>query len=115
MSVYRKDYIVFGWKLPYDISNGEGKIDFYSDKFLPMIEGHRGEDFSIIRDGMCGEYNVFGLVIESDDDRWDFIELDSERLIDIKLNTERVKSRYRELFGMDAVSEPSLFIFSHFS
>ena len=113
MSVYRKDYIVFGWKLPYDISNGEGKIDFYSDKFLPMIEGHRGEDFSIIRDGMCGEYTVFGLVMESGGDSydgWGFIELDSSIL-----DHERVKSKYREVFGMDEVSEPSLFIFSHFS
>ena len=116
MGVHRTDYIVYGYKLPYKLKNEKGKIDLWDEKFLPMIEGHKGEEFTIISDGMCGEYNVFGLLLKIGGDGyegWDFVHLDFKNL-----DAEKVKSKYREVFELkedDTVAEPYLFIFSHFS
>ena len=115
MSVYRTDYIVYGYKLPYELKNEKGKIDLCSDKFLPMIEGHQDEQFSFISDGMCSDYNVFGIVIKSvsEYEGWDFVNLDFKNL-----DAEKVKSKYREVFDLKEdvpIADPYLFIFSHFS
>ena len=116
MGVDRTDYIVYGYKLPYELKNENGKIDLWDDKFLPMIEGHQGEEFTLVSDGMCGQYNVFGIRIESGGDKyegWDFVHLDFKNL-----DAEKVKSKYREVFELkedEPIAEPYLFIFSHFS
>ena len=117
MGVDRTDYIVYGWKLPYKLKTSSGQtIDLWSDKFRPMIEGHMDEKFSIISDGMCGDYNVFGIVLNSGGDKWEGWDF-----VDLKINVDdssELKSKYKEIFEMnddEIVSEPHLFIFSHFS
>ncbi len=114
MGIDRSDYIVYGWKLPYELYSKGVKIDLWDDKFLPMIEGHKSEEFIIVRDGMSGKYNVFGLKVKSCGDLyegWNFEHLDVKNL-----DAEKVKSRYKELFEIEGeVAEPYLFIFSHFS
>ena len=107
--IYRRDYIVYGYKFPYDSG-----IDWYSDEFSPMVEGSVGEEFSLIVDFMSGGYVVFGLVLLSGGDSydgWDFVDLNFG-----SLDSEKVKSRYKQLFGLGVdVDDPSLFIFSNFS
>lgn len=112
MSVSRTDFIVYGWKLPYKIKNKNGDIDLWADKFLPFIEGHKGIEYTLIRDDMSGEYNVFGkLIAHVTDDGWDFKNLDFTGV-----DTEEIKIKYKELFEIDTEpSEPYLFIFSNFS
>ena len=114
MGVYRSDYIVYGWKLPYEILDNEGnKIDLYDEKFESTMCGFEGEDFTLITDGMCGRYNVFGLNVQHCNDEyegWDFVNLDIA-----SCDAEKVKSKYVELFGIYPTTEPTLFIFSHFS
>lgn len=113
MSVDRTDFIVYGWKLPYKLKNENGEIDLWADKFLPFIEGHKGVEYTLISDGMSGEYNVFGKLIAhatDDGNGWGFKNLDFTAT-----NSEEVKSKYKELFEIDtSPSEPYLFIFSHF-
>lgn len=114
MSIDRTDYIVYGWKLPYDMKDSKGnKISFWDEKFLPMIEGHKGEEYSIIIDNMCGNYIVIGKVLAStkESDGWNFIPLkywdSSER--------EELKDKYRKMFDIEGgVADPYLFIFTHF-
>jgi len=111
MGVYRRDYIIYGWNLPYDLKG----VDWYDDKFLPLIEGHEGEDFALILDGMAGVYAVFGLLIQEadEDEGWDFQNLNIPYL-----NSEEVKKKYIEVFGLESnteLAEPNLFIFTHFS
>ena len=116
MGVDRTDYIVYGYKLPYEMSNKKGPIDFWDENFEPTREGHEGEEFTLIIDGMCGRYSAFGLLIESGGDKyegWDFVNLDFKNF-----DAEKVKAKYREVFELDEdepVAEPYLFIFSHFS
>jgi hypothetical protein len=114
MGVDRTDYIVYGWKLPYKLKTSIGdNIDLWSDKFRPMIEGKPGEKFSIISDGMCGDYNVFGIILERGGDKWegwDFVELNIHNF-----NVDDLKSKYVELFESEPDTNPTLFIFSHFS
>lgn len=114
MGIDRSDYIVYGWKLPYEILDNEGnKIDLYHEKFESIMCGFEGEDFTLITDGMCGNYNVFGLSVQHCNDEyegWDFVNLDIA-----SFDAEKVKSKYNELFGIYPTTEPTLFIFSHFS
>lgn len=108
MGITRQDFIVYGWKLAYD-----SKLDIFSDKFLPYIEGHPGIKYTLVSDGMCGEYNVFGRLISmSNDEGWDFVELEVKSVDDF---SEATKNEYRLLFDMDPPSEPKLLIFSHLS
>lgn len=116
MGVDRTDYIVYGWKLPYKLKTSNGrKIDLWSE-YQSMLEGHKDEKFSIISDGMCGDYNVFGVVLNSGGDEWEGWDF-----VDLKFNVDdslELKSKYKEIFEMgedEIVSEPHLFIFSHFS
>lgn len=113
MGVSREDYIVYGWKLPYDFKDSEGnKIDFLDDKYLPYIEWHEGVEYTIISDGMCGDYNVFGLLVKNctdNGDGWDFEELNIE-----DFDSNKVISKYKELLNNDPEEYPKLFIFSHY-
>jgi len=114
MSVNRTDYIVFGWKLPYELKNSKGeRINFYDDdKYLPMIEGHPNEPYSLIIDGMSGDYIVFGKIIaEADDDEgWGF-----NYLTNLIQDPYELISKYHEVFDVKGIiAHPHLFIFSHF-
>ena len=114
MSTNRTDFIVFGYIMPYEIKNKNGKIDLDDEKFLPLIEGHKDEEFSIITDGMCREYTVFGKVIErneEDSEGWAFLDLSFQNFFE----PEKVKEKYRQLFELEPLEEPKLFIFSHLS
>lgn len=114
MSTHRKDHVIYGWKLPFDIKDGNGEsIDLWDDKFLPMIEGHEGEKFTLIIDSMCGKYTVFGLSVASggdDENGWDFVSLDYKNLF-----FKKVTERFSEIFGFEPETKPELFIFSNYS
>lgn len=109
MGVDRQDYIMYGWKLPYDLKNADGEdIDVYD-----LYEEVEDEGFSLISDGMCGSYNVFGIVINDGGDQyegWDFVELDIK-----PIDAGRAKAKLKEIIGENSFGEPKLFIFSHFS
>jgi len=119
MGVYRKDYIVFGWELPYEMKyevNNED-IDFDSDDFVPYIEGHEGAKYVLISDYMSGGYRVFGILVAKDDgdgynsEGWRFVELK-----DTSPDRKALIAEYVRLFApVNPPSEPKLFIFSHFS
>jgi len=48
MGLSRTDYIVYGWKLPLNMTDKDGnEINFWDDKFLPYIEGHKGEEYDL--------------------------------------------------------------------
>jgi len=103
MGLYRTDYIVCGWKLPKEI---EG-FDYWDDKNLPYVEGHKGVEYTIVLDD---DYLVFGKLIAISSE-WNFNVLNFDNL-----NTEEIKEKYREIFNVDGgVSEPYVFIFSHYS
>ena len=112
MSAYRTDYIVYGWKLPYDIKNSSGEnIDLWDDKFLPLIEGHEGEKLTLIRDSV---YFVFGLAFKScsSDEGWGCEILDS--CFD-DADARGLMAQFKDLFKCEPEGNPSLLIFSHWS
>jgi hypothetical protein len=112
MGLYRTDYIVYGWKLPILMTDKDGnKIDFWDDKFLPYIEGHKGVDFTIVRD-FDKKHLVFGKLIGINSDGWDYQNIDVT-----KLNAKEVQDKYKEVFELedDVLAEPYLFIFSHWN
>ena len=122
MGVDRTDYVMIGYKLPYKFKNvvtGE-QIDWHDDTFLPMIEGRKGCEFSVILDQMCGDYAVFGKVIirAYDDMGFEFKEIKYD-----ESDFDKVKEKFVELFGgytiMDMLDkdfqyDPKLFVFSNF-
>ena len=109
MGLSRTDYIVYGWKLPLNMTDKDGnEINFWDDKFLPYIEGHKGEEYTIVRDD---NFMAFGKLVAIDSDGWDFKHLDTNNL-----NKEEVKNKYNEVFEVEgSVSDPYLFIFSHWN
>ncbi len=113
MGIYRQDYILFGWKLSNKITNDKNEvIDFFEDKYLPYIEGHKGIDYYIINDQMCGKYTAFGkrIMCSNVNEGWNF-----ETIVSEGLNSEEVINKYIELFGTNPTTKPVLFIFSNFS
>lgn len=116
MGVDRTDYIIYGYKMPYDYPTSKGVNIWDDKKFLPYIEGWKGEDYSLIQDGMGGEYCVFGLRIAhaSEPDGFTFIELPAEGWPN-KIN--EVKAKLNEVFGFNdaELGEPKVLIFSHYS
>lgn len=117
MSVDRTDYIIIGYKMPYDVKFKSGQklnnLIWEDDKYLPLIEGWVSEDFRLISDGMSCNYIAFGLEIASSDKYLGF------EFIEFEINTgdfDHVRSRAIELFSdfdFD-FSQPKALIFSHY-
>lgn len=109
MGVDRTDYIIYGWKFPFlpNAANGDS-IEHYED--LTLADGE-----IILEDCYADEYVVFGLEVLSGGDKyegWNFEELELA-----KFDSEKMKSRYRELFQElieGDLKDPTLFIFTHF-
>lgn len=114
MGVDRTDFIMYGWKMPYKLYDQSGnQIDLHDEKFESMICGFPDEDFTLVTDGMCGNYNVFGysLLIGGDKyEGWEYTEINIK-----SFDNEKLINKYVELFGSQPETEPKLFIFSHFS
>ena len=114
MSMSKKDHVVYGWCMPFPVKNNNGVIiDLQDDKFLPMIEGHKEKEFTIIINSMYGEYTVFGLAVASsgyNEGGWDFVNLDFK-----SLDSKKVTKKFSEVFGFNPESNPELFIFSDYS
>ena len=118
MGVDRNDYIVIGYKMPYDVKFKNGELlceDIWDDeKYIPMIEGWKDEEFTIISDGMSGKYIAFGKMIDSSDEYqgFDFIELNIDQA-----DFDKVKQRAKEIFPeLEFDFEtPKTLIFSHYS
>lgn len=115
MGVDKTDYVIVGYRLPYDLADKNGdKIQWYDDKFLRYVEGWKDEPHALIVDGMSGEYAVFGQVLASGDDSsgFEFTEIDLS-----KRDDSAVMQKFYLLFK-DYINEferPKLFAFSHFS
>jgi hypothetical protein len=120
MGVNKTHYIIFGFKVHPNKLKSE-KIDIWSDKFLPYIEGHKDIPYTIIYDGMCGEYLVFGKLIHKDHDydSFSFTSISYKDFFDDKENKE-VTQAFIDLFGKEIFNdledeEPQMLVFTHFS
>lgn len=106
MSISCDHYVVWGWRLPYIM---EG-VDFDDAKFLPYEEGHKGVKFRLIRDGMSGEYTVFGAVLAETEDTEDFAFTE---ICPSNFPTGMFET-YAQLFDGPPAEVAKLFIFSHY-
>jgi hypothetical protein len=121
MSVYRTDYIVHGWKLPYDCIDKED-LSKIREEYEEVKSEHNIE---IIVDGMGGRFLVFGIVIhysemyhyDNEDYYWEFEDID---LSVIEKGKDHLIIEYNKLFGLKSkykgqieYSSPKTFIFSH--
>lgn len=119
MGVDRTAYVIAGYKMPgkmHHQTTGE-KLEVYEDKFMRYVEGRKDEKFSIIHDGMCGNYTAFGVVLVSlgdHDGDTEFEEIDLDSIF-----FEEIKAKYIELFGdylpPDAQLYPKILAFNHYS
>ena len=118
MGVTKTDYLIYGWKLSYEFKGKNGKEvanEWFEDKYLPYIEGHPGIKYTLITDGMCGEYIVFGRLLDhrSDDTGdTDFKEIDASPE---NLNEQETCDIFTTLFGVEIPNKPKLIVFSHYS
>lgn len=87
------------------------KVDVYDEKFNPFMEKRENERFSMIYDGMCGNYCYFGITIASIVDIFDY----NNKIIDsdyIERYACDVEDKLREL-GVEVYEKPKLVFFSH--
>ena len=116
MGVERTDYIVYGWKLPYDIKLASGKkLDdeiWENEELRSMMEGRPGEKYFLITDGMNGNYAVFGKLISSFEE-YEGINFHKICLEDFNYDSDML-CKYQEIFGEVPSENSSYLIFSHF-
>jgi hypothetical protein len=118
MGMERTDYIVYGYKFDNidnvrDINNVQ--FDMWDEKYLPMVEGHLDEPYSLIT-GEGDVHLVFGKILEMSGDRegWDYVDLSK---VGEKMTID-VMYKYKEIFFVPEGQEvpmPKLFIFSTWS
>jgi hypothetical protein len=114
MGVDRSDYMIYGYKLPENYFESKGIEIFEGNKYMPFIEGWKGEDYSIVHDQMCGKYCVFGYSItHANNQGFKFVELPTDGW---PVTAEQVKAKFNEVFGFtdDELGEPKVFIFTHY-
>jgi hypothetical protein len=114
MGVDRNDYLVYGFKLPINYFESKGIQIFEGDRYMPYIEGWKGEDYSIIHDQMSGKYCVFGYrVAYASSDGFEFIELPPDGW---PVSADQIKQKFKEVFGFDSaeLGEPKVLLFSHY-
>ena len=107
MGIDRRDYVARGWKLPYN------RDIILNDKYLSMIEGHKGENFSIIVDYMCNKFIFFCELLTTcgyGDEGWEFKVLPNG-----KLSNEELVDKYVEIFDKVPDNNPQTIIFSVFN
>jgi len=111
MGIYKTSHVVFGWKLPCDLQDKHGnKINVYEEEFLPYIEGHPGIPETIIKDGVRGDYVVFGLPLASVSDSGDFQYFD----VPSKEYACGLRIKFEQLFKIDSpIEDPVLLLFIH--
>ncbi len=69
MGVDRNDYLIYGWKLPYEIKNDKDDVlDLWDDKYSPHMDGSEENELRIVSDGMSGKWTVVGIVLASSDE-----------------------------------------------
>jgi hypothetical protein len=114
MGVDRSDYLIYGYKMPANYLKSKGIEILEDDKCLRLIEGWKGETYSIIYDQMRGEYVVFGYrIAHAGSGGFDFFELPHGGW---PVTAEQVKSKFNEVFGFidDELGEPKLLLFTHY-
>jgi len=99
--------------MPFNYMESRG-LDIWDEKFRRYTEGWQGESYSIVNDGMSGEYIVFGLRIAYSDDGFDFMELP---LVIDEDQRGYLLDKFNEIFGFtdEELGEAKLLIFSHYS
>jgi hypothetical protein len=113
MSVYRCDYIVYGYKIPWtrEESSALKEDDSASWKYA---DGGVA-DYHLIIDDMGGQYMVFGYVMYSNDfyaDQADEAFMDFD---EVKTNYRKkdLDHHYLKVFGKAPEMEAKSFAFSH--
>jgi len=106
MGISRTDYLVYGWKLPYQANLTES---------MDRERGNLDEDILGVNDEVFGKYSVFGVKLGcgESDSGWDFIQIPKVGVL-ATIDERVVRARHRVVGDMDFLA-PSLFIFSNFS
>ncbi len=101
------------------MKDGDGnKIDFDDKRFLPYMQGYKGETFTIVCDYIIirdfdKKQLIFGKLVNSGGVGfgWDYEHIDFRNL-----NIGEVKNEYRKAFGVeDGIADPYLFIFTQWN
>ena len=114
MGVYIDYYLIYGWKLPYDMKDINGNLVRYDNElFTAMIDGEPNQLYSVFLDQMLGKYIVFGKVMLNmsieDDSCFEDVDLP-------EMNKNMLIYKFNKLFGESQLNEePKLFKFIHFS
>lgn len=105
--------MIYGYKLPINYFESKGIELFEGNKYMPYIEGWKGESYSIIHDQMCDKYVVFGYrLANANGAGFDFVELPEQWPV----KPEQIKAKFSEVFGFidESLGEPKVLLFTHY-
>lgn len=117
MSVDRNEYVIIGYKFDNDLQNKNGDklgdLIWEDNRFLPMSEGWKGEEFTIVAHGMSSNYVVFGKTIATGDkySGIEMVQIDFE-----KIDLSHIRNRAIDLFSEFDLKfdSPKIIAFSHY-
>ena len=114
MGVNRDDYVIFGWKLPDNFKTDDG-VDFEEAmaddwEMYDRIMEDCDEEYEFIRDGMNGEYIVFGKVLAYGEEYeglgFTVVETDN-------LYIDALKKKVKKVLNYTPDTEPKVIAFTH--
>jgi len=114
MSVYRCDYIIYGYKLPYDKELAR-TLKLENNDSYPYWDGGV-DDYLLKIDDMAGNYIVFGKVLYSNDYYANEADINFMNFEEIDVNGLRLdvlEEHYAYAFGTHPSLERKVFAFSH--
>ena len=118
MSVYRTDYIIYGWKLSHSKEDSRFLKDESKESYKYFDGGYSG--YELIIDDMAGHFIVFGKVLYKND--YPYANTASDKPLEFSGITlpsvedkEEIMRKYMECFSVNKPIEesPCAFIFSH--
>ena len=107
MSVYKKDYIFWGWKL---------ELSKWSSA-LPTLDNweelNPSSECEVLIDRIASRYIIFGQVLERTENEYDPIWEYTPLYLSYLISESQLKDEFKFAFGCNPTTEPKLFIFTH--
>lgn len=114
MGLSREDFVIMGINLE-GMNSRQFEDDDFFEEYREYYRNKKKGDFTLVVDSCGGGYTIFGVVIEHGDGYYGLplTEIDLDELEQIKEITDRVKSKVKELFGLDC--KPKLYALTHWA
>lgn len=111
MGLSREEFVILGIDLECMNSRQLEDDDFF-EEYRNYYRNNKEGDFTLVVDSCGGSYTIFGIVIEHGDEYYG-LPLTEIDLDELEETSDYVKSKVKELFGVDC--KPKLYVLTHWA